>query len=448
MVIMPLIIGGAAIAVMTTLSDQSGVSNRVADSFGVQITSANFVRDVQSATTLTTATPSSPQCDPTTDAQLLGLGWTSSSGAAILISYVETPLPSTPGAYELVRRFCQNGSLTSALVVAHSLITSPFAPAVTCGTCTAAPGWPGWVNTAGISGVTIAAASANDARSNPASYEFSLTAVPRSWTPQSGGVTEGGFPPTPPLFLLGSGGLSCPGGGILDVNGELAVNSTANGSINVGPGATVESTGPNSEIYSASTQSPQSAISGSGAYSPTTITYGGQISDPYTALTPPSLSGLPTYSGPSNQGPGIYTNTLTLSGTSTTTLASGIYVLEAGISVSGGASVSSATSGSTTGVLFYVTGGAVQFTGSGALNLQPLSADPPSPAPNLLIWQNASDSSQMTLAGNSSTFSLQGLIYAPSAPVLAGGNGSLAASSVISSSLSCSASGHGTTSIG
>jgi hypothetical protein len=52
--ILPIIIGGVSMAVITSLKDSSGVQNRIGDSADAQITSAYYVRDVQSATNVTT----------------------------------------------------------------------------------------------------------------------------------------------------------------------------------------------------------------------------------------------------------------------------------------------------------------------------------------------------------------------------------------------------------
>jgi prepilin-type N-terminal cleavage/methylation domain-containing protein len=59
LVILPIIIGGVSMAVITSLKDSSGLQNRIGDSADAQITSAYYIRDVQSATYLTTTeTPS------------------------------------------------------------------------------------------------------------------------------------------------------------------------------------------------------------------------------------------------------------------------------------------------------------------------------------------------------------------------------------------------------
>jgi hypothetical protein len=131
-------------------------------------------------------------------------------------------------------------------------------------------------------------------------------------------------------------------------------------------------------------------------------------------------------------------------------LATGTYILEQGISVTGGASLASGPGG----VLLYVTGGSVNFSGGGNVSLAPLAPpyypSPPNPqgAQNLGIWQAASDTNPLTLSGNGSANTYSGTIYAPGAQVTSGGNAGYTAGAVEAASLSCGGSGHGTITIG
>ena len=131
-------------------------------------------------------------------------------------------------------------------------------------------------------------------------------------------------------------------------------------------------------------------------------------------------------------------------------LATGTYILQGGISVSGQANLSSQSGapGTSQGVLLYVTGGSINFSGQGYVSLAPLSNPSPYPviAPNLGIWQDKSDTKPVIIAGNASGNIYSGTIYAPTASVGGSGNGSYTAGSVIASSLTCS--GNGTETIG
>ena len=113
---------------------------------------------------------------------------------------------------------------------------------------------------------------------------------------------------------------------------------------------------------------------------------------------------------------------------------SGIYEFQGGISVTGNANISSAAGG----VLFYITGASsvTQIAGNGVFNLQPLSS-PPSPAANMVIWQDRSDANPITLGGNGSGDVIGGTVYAPSAVVDTAGNGLLTAGAVEAKGLTC-----------
>jgi hypothetical protein len=193
------------------------------------------------------------------------------------------------------------------------------------------------------------------------------------------------------------------------------------------------------QIYTAD-PTPSQAITGGGTYSPTPVN-GPVIADPYASLTPPSANGLPLYSDGNYHGPGVYTTTLSFSGSGSQQLATGTYILEQGISVTGQAGLTSAPGG----VLLYVTSGSIAFGGQGNVSLQPLGS-PPSPAPNLGIWQAKSDTNTISLSGNGSANTYGGTIYAPGAQVGGLGNAGYTAGSIVSSSFACT--GNGTATIG
>ena len=81
-VILPLVVGAIAVALVSVFSQQSGVSNRISDSGDAQVVSSNFVNDVQSAAFVTTlgapqnlVPPQSAPCGPSP--QVLGLQYQS-----------------------------------------------------------------------------------------------------------------------------------------------------------------------------------------------------------------------------------------------------------------------------------------------------------------------------------------------------------------------------------
>ena len=93
--ILPIVIGGLSVALLSVFNLQDGVSNRVGDSNDELVSSAYFNKDVQSAQQIeTTATPA---CG-STGLQLLGLEWdlnTTTTTYETVVSYVQTTTGTT-----------------------------------------------------------------------------------------------------------------------------------------------------------------------------------------------------------------------------------------------------------------------------------------------------------------------------------------------------------------
>jgi hypothetical protein len=176
------------------------------------------------------------------------------------------------------------------------------------------------------------------------------------------------------------------------------------------------------------------------------------------ALTPGgTYQGYNVYGG-TYSGPGIYTSTLTFPN-GTTTMASGVYILMNGISLSGQQSVQSATTGGVDGnggVLLYDFRGSVSLTGQGQATLAPFNLAPatyvgaPSPWPGIVIWQDGvggqgptdpGNTNYVALSGNGIGNVINGTVYAPSATAGTQGNGSLTAGSVVSAGVACGGNG-------
>ena len=109
LVVLPLIMGAVAVAILVTLQDQAGVSTRLSDSVDSQVTSAFYVRDVQSAQYVTTAP--TPGASPWTSAYgsptcgsgksfVLGLAWSTAGPASpeVVVSYWTSQLGSGTGS--------------------------------------------------------------------------------------------------------------------------------------------------------------------------------------------------------------------------------------------------------------------------------------------------------------------------------------------------------------
>ena len=136
LVILPMIIGAVAIVMITTLKatdshDPEGTAARLVDSHDAQISSAYFVRDVQSAEYI--STNSSPLCAPPEASfaspaawsqQLIGLEWKSGANQ-IDVSYFVLQASS-----ELVRFYCVNGVLSNGgtSVISHDVFLGATSP--------------------------------------------------------------------------------------------------------------------------------------------------------------------------------------------------------------------------------------------------------------------------------------------------------------------------------
>jgi prepilin-type N-terminal cleavage/methylation domain-containing protein len=177
MLILPIIMAAIASGLIAVLSIQGSVSNRVSDSGDAQITSANFIQDVQSAELITTDHAAS-KCGP--GAQLLGLQWTS-GGATVVITYAEI---ASGNGWLLVRQLCANGS--SATPSERSTVSFDIAPGLAAPTLQGqgaallnTQAQAGWISVHPVTGVVFPVV---EPLSN---YTFTLTAVPAASAPPS-----------------------------------------------------------------------------------------------------------------------------------------------------------------------------------------------------------------------------------------------------------------------
>ncbi len=76
-VILPIVLGGIAAALLAVFGLQNQTQNRIGNSNDALVGSANFNKDVQSAVQLTTVT--TPACGSAGQTQLLGLEWDANS---------------------------------------------------------------------------------------------------------------------------------------------------------------------------------------------------------------------------------------------------------------------------------------------------------------------------------------------------------------------------------
>jgi hypothetical protein len=142
-------------------------------------------------------------------------------------------------------------------------------------------------------------------------------------------------------------------------------------------------------------------------------------SDPLINLQEPSTTGMAVYSGDvgSHTGavqlkPGNYTSQLSISAGANVIFEPGVYVLQNGIDVSGSATISG------TGVLLYIAGGNVNFSGNSQGQLSPATTGTYA---GLTVFQARNNSAQANLSGNAN-WSLSGTFYFPNAAVNLSGN--------------------------
>jgi hypothetical protein len=140
--VLPLVIGAVAVALVSVFSLQNSVANRISGSGDAQVVSSNFESDVQSASMVTAPTPpatnvlqSPPSGGPApceTSAETVTpssyevLGLEMGSGINVTeVSYVEVQGGSAiKPTYSLFRNSCQGATLATALSAGQKSITS------------------------------------------------------------------------------------------------------------------------------------------------------------------------------------------------------------------------------------------------------------------------------------------------------------------------------------
>ncbi len=218
--ILPLIVGALALGIVTVFSQQSTITGRLSGSTDLQTMNATFIRDVESAQSLTNQ--STPQACGASGTQLLGLSW---SSGQTNVSYVEVPVSSNANAAtgfteQIQRLYCIDGSPTpvSVMVVsADASQTLQQAPTiclgnVSTGSCTAPSTYP--VSASDVAQVTFSVYVPVSTSTSP----FVMVASPRQG---SGGVISNGPNLSTPLLLTST---QC--GTVLTVNngGQLWIN--------------------------------------------------------------------------------------------------------------------------------------------------------------------------------------------------------------------------------
>lgn len=169
----PLIVGALGIGLVTMFSLQNGTTGRLQDSSDAQMVTATFIKDVQSATLITTSSTTTPQCGSGT--QLLGLQW----GGGEVVSY--TDVSQGTGTYSLDRNYCASSASASDTTIVAYDMEAPCPAGTTSSTCQSPPvaydgsvvvPTTGYVTTIGISNVSFPITEPKS------SFTYTLTAAP------------------------------------------------------------------------------------------------------------------------------------------------------------------------------------------------------------------------------------------------------------------------------
>ena len=403
----------------------------------------------------------------TTQAALAASGWTSVNAVTVLTSSVSLVTDSTKGVDLPVVSTAGFSTGTTFIIF---LNTSAGTQSVTCAPTTGDPDTAQQFSNCYISsGGTAASAGAGYVVAQPTSisdvklavsepgtdYGYSLEGAPRSFSNAEFGSASPQGPQAPPLLFLGgsstfpafvdgaSGKDGILGSGAVAVNGVIGLN-----------GDTVncqKSTGLTTDGYE--------NIAGGGSVTGcanTTETTGSTITDPISPFLP--LNGA-WNAYPDNSATAPYFNQLTknpapVSGVcqpgeyttdtgfnSCSSLAAGVYVLDGGKTTTVNTLSYAGPSGS--GILFYLPctnstcsaqpSFSAKFSGQlpGLSAAQSASYFGTTALQNLAFWQNAVDTSPLTLWGSNSISSPTGIVYAPSAQLVTGGTGCLEAAELI-----------------
>jgi large repetitive protein len=395
-----IIVGALGSAFILLMNNSTTVSESLSRTSDARIAASSIVGDAGNSSgpeTSLTDTTSCPDANPPvagTASPVVRFDWnsTSSTGVVVpdIVNYVT--VSST-----LLRRACVSGVLVSDTAVAANVASA----SITCAPTADCSGTPTSIT------ATIVE---TQGRTGGTAFQYSATGAFQK-------VLAVGAPLTPQnpeaLVALGTG-TACG-------SGATGLSLTASSSMRVYGATFVDNANATCKAMSmtsnATYQAGNTAILTGGSCSattgsvcPATTSYSPSITDPYGSITAPTTSGRPAKSGCSggNAAPGVYASTLSVS-SGTCTLATGIYILQNGLSLSGSASLTTATGG----VLVYVTGGTVSTSSTASITL---AAATSGTYANIALWQAAADATTTSFAATG-RLSVTGALYAPKAQV-------------------------------
>jgi prepilin-type N-terminal cleavage/methylation domain-containing protein len=414
-VILGIIIGAIAQALIVGFTTTGETSQRFAESHDAQIASAWLAKDVQGAVTITT-----PSC-PLGNVNLIGFS-SNDKASGLFASYCYGQ--ASNGETRVTRH-----STTDTLVLAH-FATQAGAPIVTCDSSPSCPtgSQPQKVQ------ITVTEATG---------YSYSILGARRTYT------APGAVPPTPAeVGFLGVGltgvGLIVSKAGVV-ANSGFYVNSSNPGAVTVSgcnkpenqvkPFCLTVTPTTGFKIYQYTPASCNGCdASNVSPYPPGNLSQ--RIPDPLQYLAYPDEVGLPRFSDGTYHGPGVYTTLLNINHDQT--MAPGIYILEKGITLQKQQFTTTTIQGS--GVMLFNGCGLhapVGCTSNGQVNIQggtTVDLSPPTCGAyqGILIFQARDNPQTIKIGGTSAVSSFNGIIYAYAAGVDWSGASDFRVDSVIS----------------
>ena len=479
LIILPIVVGGVSVMLLTVLKQQTSVSNRLTGSIDTQASSALMIRDIQNSAFLTTT--STPSCG-NTGTQILGL---KSQGNQVYVSY---DIKQVGSNYYLFRFGCAAGNTTTPAADTQLAYDVPSGQSVTVScsstiTCTTSVTNAGWISTAGVTQVMMNVTEPNTGT------VYQVKATPRLWNPASAGLSTNPFP-IAPVILLSSGTcpqtvLSSPSGsshlyvGGTSGNAPVVDESTCAPSIVMGGTSSIVASG-----LQVGDPTPATSVSGPAGSTPTP-TYAAPSGNPFASLvapTAPSNATVGSCGATSNNAyvgncnPGDYTAAISLGNNAIVTFTSGTYVFDqpmtlagtvtfspgsyyfkGGLSMTNAANVTFDTglyymSGTTSatnaltaigntkfqsgpgGVLIYISQGTASFVNGATIALSGMNS-----YDGIAIWDaGATNSNPLTLGGGSSTNAAYGGVYVPNGQVASNNGAVFSAAFIVAQTLSMS----------
>ncbi len=310
-------------------------------------------------------------------------------------------------AGNLLRRYCVTGGPVTDSVLASSILTA----SVGCPPnpdCTGNP-----------TSMTVAVSEQPDAVGS-AAYNYTLTAAFRQLN--GGGAPLPNNSPTSGAVLLGGAcssgadGLSVTGSATMRVYGQTYINT-----VDVGSTCSAMALSRGGSYQAGGTSILDNGALGrgtcvndrSGPICPVTSTYSPAFGDPYASLAPPAPIGRPAGTGctgplaAQNAQPGVFAGQFSLGSGAVCTLATGVYIMQAGVHIGNGATVKTAAGG----VLIYMTGGVFSIDGGANVTL---TASSTGAWAGMVVWQAANDTSVISFS-RGGTIRFNGTLYGPKA---------------------------------